>query len=132
MAGFPQVGDCTAWARGNAKTSTRHIPKISIALINIPLGNYCLVRQHATPAIFSEGQAFFSERNLESFADPATPATRRNAKYTVKRGKCARLLARNTRCAACSQKQRVKSIFTLPLHCNGQSVVWSRVADSVA
>jgi hypothetical protein len=132
MAGFPQVGDCMAWARGNAKTSTRHIAKISIALINIPLGNYCLVRQRATQAIFSEGQAFFSERNSDSFAAPAAPATRRNAKHTAKHGKCAQRLARNARCPTCSRKRRVKSIFTLPLHCNDQSVVWSRVADSVA
>src|SRR5437899_10870413 len=85
-----------------------------------------------TPAIFSEGRAIFSERNLESFGALVAPAPRRNAKYTVKHSECAQRNTRNARCDACSQKQRVKSIFTLPLHCNGQSSVWSRVADSVA
>ena len=38
----------------------------------------------------------------------------------------------DARCRACSDEMRVKSFFTLPGQCNGQSVVWSRVADSVA
>jgi hypothetical protein len=80
MAGFPQVVDWIVRARRNAKSSTRHRRKISIALINIPLGNYCLVRQRATPAIFSERRAIFSERICGRFGDLAAPATRRNAK----------------------------------------------------
>jgi hypothetical protein len=34
------------------QSSTRHIRKISVAFINIPLGNYCLVRQHADASNF--------------------------------------------------------------------------------
>jgi hypothetical protein len=84
MAGFPQVGDCMAWARGNAKTSTRHIAKISIALINIPLGNYCLVRQRATPANFSEDRAIFSERNFEVFCSLGCSRTAKKCETHLK------------------------------------------------
>src|SRR6186713_642854 len=94
MAGFLQVVDgrsSISW-RGHergAKSSTRKRRKISIALINIPLGKNCLVRQRAAPAIFSRVAAFFSERNSESFGALVAPAPRRIAKYPAKHSECA-------------------------------------------
>jgi hypothetical protein len=63
MAGFPQSSIGVIWAQ-KRESSTRHTRKISNALINIPLGNYCLVRQHADASNFFRGRAIVSERNL--------------------------------------------------------------------
>src|SRR3954451_5283747 len=119
------------WAQ-RRQSSTHHARKISIALINIPLGNYCLVRQHGNASNFFRASSNFFREDFESFCAPITAATRRNTKYTAKHGECAERTACKARCESYSRKRRVKSIFTLPHECNGQSVVWSRVADSVA
>jgi hypothetical protein len=84
------------------------------------------------PAIFSEVEQFFPREICSLFEAMIASASQANAKSPVKYSECARRDARRTRREACSTNWRVKSIFTLPLQCNGQSVVWSRVADSVA
>jgi hypothetical protein len=129
MAGFPQ-GPCGVnRAAQKRETSTRHIRKISVAFINIVAGKNCLVRQHRRISNFFRGPCIFFR---EKFDRRKAATAQAIAKYTAKHGDCAQPSARSTRSPVCSRKQRVKSIFTLPLQCNGQSVVWSRVADSVA
>jgi hypothetical protein len=111
------------------ESATRHTGKISIALINIPVGKNCLVRRRAQASNF-----FHPSRNFfrEKFARRTVPARREAAKSSAKHRGCVQRKEHGARCNACSRKQRVKSFFTLPLQCIGQSVVWSRVADSVA
>jgi hypothetical protein len=114
---------------GARQRNAPHTGKISIALINIPVGKNCLVRRRVQASNF-----FHPSRNFfrEKFACRTEEARRADAKSSVKHSGCARRKGRGARCDPCSQKQRVKSIFTLPLQCSSQSVVWSRVADSVA
>jgi hypothetical protein len=85
-------------------------------------------RQAGASNFFPEACNFFRE-NFDAAGD-ATP--RQDTKSPAKHEKSAQPTTRDARDAPCSRKRRVKSFFTLPLQCNGQSVVWSRVADSVA
>ena len=66
------------------------------------------------------------------FATDRTRPEFPNTPYAAKCGRCAHCSARNAQFRGCPETMRVKPIFTLPGQCSGQSVVWSRVADSVA
>jgi hypothetical protein len=82
--------------------------------------------------IFPRAEQIFPREIYSLFAATIDPAGRAGTKDTAKQGECAQRMMHEQCCEDCSRKQRIKSIFTLPLQCNGQSVVWSRVADSVA
>jgi hypothetical protein len=69
MAGFPQSSIGINWAQ-KRESSTRHTRKISVAFINIPLGNYCLVRQHADASNFFRGSGNFFREKFVAFLKP--------------------------------------------------------------
>jgi hypothetical protein len=54
------------WAQ-RRQSSTHHARKISIALINIPLGNYCLVRQHGNASNFFRASSNFFREEFRVF-----------------------------------------------------------------